>query len=71
MNKVFVFYATLLYGEYDSFLQFIPYQDLPEGCYLYYPKDRYKIYWYLKDWTPVLPEDVPKELKTLVLLLGI
>ena len=70
MSKVYVFYATLLWGEY-TINTVPPYRDLPEGCYLYYPKDRYKIYWYLKDLTPVLPEDVPKELKTLVLLMGI
>lgn len=28
-------------------------------------------YWYLKNLTPVLPEDVPKELKTLALLMGV
>ena len=70
MSKVYVFYATLLWGEYTIHTT-PPYRDLPEGCYLYYPKDPYNKYWYLKDLTPVLPEDVPKELKTLVLLMGI
>ena len=70
MNKVYVFYATLLYGEY-AITTLPPYRDLPEGCYLYFPNATYRKCWYLKGWTPVLPEDVPKELKTLVLLMGI
>ena len=70
MSVVYVFYATLLYGEY-TINTAPPYWDLPEGCYLYFPKDPYRKHWYLKDLTPVLPEDVPKELKTLALLMGV
>ena len=70
MSKAYVFYATLLYGEY-TINTMPPYRDLPEGCYLYFPNEPYKKYWYLKGMTPVLEEDIPKELKTLVLLMGI
>ena len=69
MSRVYVFYATLLYGEYP---QTPSLAELPNGCFLYYPSDPYfHQHWYLQDMTPVLPEDVPKELKTLVLLMGI
>lgn len=67
-NSVYVFYATLLYGEYSRTPSLA---ELPEGCYLYYPMDNYKKHWYLKDLTPVLLEDVPKPLRALVLLMNI
>ena len=73
MNKVFVFYATLLWGEYTE-KTLPPYRDLPEGCYIHYTKPGFFQgfrHWFLRDLTPVLPEDVPKELKTLALLMGV
>lgn len=69
MSRYYVFYATLLYREQD-YLYFNR-SDLPDGVFIFEPKDREGKYWYLKDLTPVLPEDVPKVLRTLVLLMGI
>ena len=66
----YVFYGIQLYGTYIPFRN-VPFQELPDGCYIYHPSDRLKKYWYLKDITPVLLEDVPKELRTLCLLIGI
>ena len=63
-----MFYATLLYGEYELTSSLY---DLPDGVYIFEPEDRDGDYWFLKDLTPVLPEDVPKALRTLVLLMGI
>ena len=68
--RFYVFYATLLYGEYTSFKE-LRAADLPDGVYLYEPEDKDGDYWFLKDLTPVLPEDVPKELKALCLIMGI
>jgi hypothetical protein len=42
-------------------------QDLPDGAYLRTPENK----WIRSDYTPVLPEDVPLELKTLCLLMGL
>ena len=67
----YVFYATLLYGEYPARLGWTQLNELPDGCYLYYPLDNHEKHWYLKDLTPVLIEDVPKELRALVLIMGI
>ena len=69
MSRYYVFYATLLYGEYDSY--YLDLHSFPDGVYIYEPEDHDGDYWYLKDLTPVLIEDVPKELRALVLLMGI
>lgn len=66
----YVFYGIQLYETYPYFFK-IPIRALPDGCYIYQPSDQLKKYWYLKDITPVLPEDVPKVLRTLCLLMGI
>ena len=68
-GTIYVFYATLLYGEYA----YTPAMgDLPDGALLYYPYVKgSKPKWFNRDLTPVLPEDVPKALQTLVLLMGI
>ena len=70
MIRFYVFYATLLYGEYTTISSALL-REFPEGCYLHFPRGNCGTYWYLKDMTPVLEEDIPKELKTLVLLMGI
>lgn len=68
MSRYYVFYATLLYGEYSTYEALL---TLPDGVYIYKPKNHSGSYWFLKDLTPVLIEDVPKELRALVLLMGI
>ena len=71
MSRYYVFYATLLYGEYSRSFTYKELQALPDGVYIYEPEDRDGDYWFLKDLTPVLIEDVPKELRALVLLMCI
>lgn len=66
-----VFYAGLLYKELatnDKFrnLQVFCPTEIYNGGYLYVRTDRM---WYLMDGTPLLDCDVPKELKTTLLLL--
>ena len=63
-----MFYATLVYGEYDEKIP--PLHDLPDGVIIYFTKKQFGRHWYLKDLTPVLLEDVPVALKTMVLLMG-
>lgn len=70
-TNVYVFYGQQLWSE-TAYTP--PLRDLPDGAYLYYaqpPHPGLPARWYRKDLTPVLLEDVPKELKTLCLLLGI
>lgn len=66
MKPILVFYAGLLYGEYD---QYPPAREMPDGAYLYCHKlDT----WYVamhRGWTPINLSDVPKELRTYLLLL--
>lgn len=62
------FYAGQIYDEWDR-LTGGEVVDLPDGIYLYFQDDRQDRHWYMKDLTPVLLEDVPKELRLLVLLL--
>lgn len=68
--RYLVFYAGLLYGEYDyvSFrnLQVQCPLELYNGGYLYRIQNKD---WYRMDLTPLLIEDVPKELQLSVLLL--
>lgn len=61
----YVFYAGLLYGEYTHPIK-AWLRELPNGAYIYFPEDQE---WRLNDLTPVLLEDVPKELRLQVLLL--
>ena len=69
MDKTLVFYAGLLYGEYavvgDLRFRRHTIKDLPDGAYIRYSDGE----WYRSDYTPVLPEDIPKELLLLTLLL--
>ena len=80
MNEdIYVFYAGLLYAEY-TYQDFIvdrlrwP-QDLYNGAWIYIHKPvRYKRFgtdagWWRADLTPALVEEVPKGLRTLLLLL--
>ena len=73
--RIFVFYAGLLYGEYDSksfrLLQVRSDCELYNGAYVFRTNltkhpDRP---WYRMDGTPCLLADVPKELQMSVLLL--
>ena len=44
--------------------------DMQEGCYVCVPAGKQGLRWYREDHTPVLIEDVPKELQALALLLS-
>ena len=72
MKPITVFYAGLLYGEYDS-LSNEERMSLPDGCYIYvtskkmFWKDKL---WYCKDITPRQPHDVPPELLVSVMLMS-
>lgn len=72
MSRLRVFYATLLYGEYtyETFTNEVR-MALPEGCYLHFTPPLSERHWYRLDLTPVLIEDVPKEIKMLCLVMGI
>lgn len=65
MKPITGFYAGKIYDEWDR-LTVAELVDLPDDIYLYC---RNPDQWYLKDHTPVLLEDVPKELRLWVLLL--
>lgn len=73
MSKpVYVFYAGLLYGEFTrkemrTTISPVNTPEVYNGGYVYLPTD--PIGWYRCDLTPLLIEDVPKELRTAVLLL--
>lgn len=67
-----VFYAGMLYRTYtrkDMYAQISPVitPEIYQGGYVYLPEDRQ---WFRCDLTPVLDEDVPKDLKALLLLLS-
>jgi len=71
-----VYYAGLVYHEHLCINKDLPFSgmkrhDLPDGCYIRVPDGNFFSgnKWYLKDLTPVLIEDVPKELLLLDLLL--
>lgn len=70
-TKVYVFYGQQLYGEWKYFPTYL---ETPEGA-LYYCATAPYMYnpcqWFNRDLTPILLEDVPKQLRTLVLLMGI
>ncbi len=69
MKNVTVFYATLLYGEYDKISR-AELLDLPEDVFLYYRIPAVGTHWYRKDLTPRTEDDVPKELRLLALLMS-
>lgn len=69
---VYVFYGHQLYEAFP----WVPAQrDTPEGSLYYFPTAPYgdddPCRWFNRDMTPILLEDVPKQLRTLVLLMGI
>lgn len=69
-----IYYAGMLYDEvpYEPTLNNFPrLYDYPDGIYLKFSPNLNKYWpslWYLKDKTPVLPQDIPKELLVLELL---
>ena len=70
MKVVTVFYAGLLYGEYDDLADRL---DWPDDVVIYKTAERYITFhppgWYRKDFTPILEEEVPAKLKVLLMLL--
>lgn len=68
IDRIFVFYAGLLYGEYTKpgykVLQVQGPLELYNGAYICGPGG-----WFRMDGTPCLLDDVPKELLTYLLLL--
>jgi hypothetical protein len=70
MKRFTVFYAGLVYEESDYALVW---SELPEDCLVYDTVNTNwpfgKSGWFRKDKTPVLIEDVPKELLTYLLIL--
>lgn len=73
---IFVFYAGQLHEELASMKDFKHMQvtcdpEIYNGAYVYNPLDIRSgaRLWYRMDGTPVLLDDVPKELRLLVLLL--
>ena len=77
MSYATVFYAGMLYSQVNEIKSGFTI-DLPDGVYIYFdrsqnPKKPTQFGyngWYRKDLTPVLLEDVPKELRMLQLLLN-
>lgn len=73
MKQITVFYAGLIYNQFDSdkyswaaISKILSAEsEIYNGAYLHHNGD-----WYRPDLTPVLLDDVPKELRTWVLLLG-
>lgn len=67
MNRWTVFYANMLYGEFDEFPK-----DLPDGAFIR-AKDYKGVLWYERKWCSYVPLnecDLPAEVRTLTLLLG-
>lgn len=69
MNFI-VFYADLLYGEYDKagigLLIAQGPSEIYNGAYLY---NKFTRNWYRMDGTPILDVDVPLNLKAMLLLI--
>ena len=69
MSPVTIFYAGMVWGEYEGTPKLY---DLPDGIYIYYrdawPGNNGR-QWFLKDLTPVLDSDVPNTLRVFLLLL--
>ena len=78
---VLVFYAGLLYqasSHSEHFLARMAWpREIYNGCWIYLrTRKTFGTFgpepgWYRADYTPVLLNDVPKETKTLLLLLGL
>ena len=72
MKRITVFYAGLIYEEFEDPNK-LRLHELPDGAYIHLhrasggPGDPK---WLKKDFTPVLIEDVPKELRTMLLLMS-
>lgn len=75
MSYITVFYAGMVHSEVDWPMAGF-FSCLPDGAYLYFdrlqkPGPKSVCWgWYRKDLTPVLLEDVPKELRVLQLILN-
>ena len=66
-NLIHVFYANQLYMSVEEGRSYQLIEEVYNGGYLIGSSRK----WYRCDLTPVLDEDVPKELKTLALLMGL
>lgn len=66
MKRWTVFYANLLYGEFDNFPT-----DLPDGAFIRAKDDAGEI-WYERKWCSYVPIntcDLPSEVRVLTLIL--
>lgn len=74
MKQMTLFYAGLLYDEYDTLEALRPHlHTLPDGVYLYsrrWPDVNGDRRWFNKDLIHIPIEEVPKELRVLVLLMS-
>ena len=69
--KRHVFYAGRVYGEY-SFEEWKPaVLDIPEGAYVLYTESNNVYLYQFNSFIPCNYSDIPAEIKTLCLLLGI
>lgn len=75
MARYTVFYGTQLYGEYTDLKSIYPLPDeVYQGGYLYDAQPytpNGEVHWMRLDRTPVLIEDVPKELRAFALILNL
>ena len=71
MKKYTMFYAGMIHMETDDIREMriteIGY-EIYNGCYIY-GRDEKPTCWFRGDLTPCLMEDVPKELRALMLIL--
>lgn len=72
-DRILVFYAGLLYADTDmaelKLLHTTCGSEIYNGAYQYWVGSHDSRAWYRMDGTPVLLDDVPKELRMLVLLM--
>jgi hypothetical protein len=70
-----LFYGTQVAGEYNDLRvarkEYPVDTDVYQGAYVYWHEGAAKHKWYRMDTTPVLMDDVPKELRLMALLLNI
>lgn len=73
MKPITVFYAGILYAEYGNNHKYRKARlyananEVYNGCYIFLSNDRE---WYRGDLTPIRLENVPIELRTLMLLMS-
>lgn len=69
-KTVIAIHAETVLAEYPKGPTRSELRQLPDDVVVFFPECSQRVFWYRKDLTPMLLQDVPKQARAMVLLLS-